>query len=102
MLLLAVSVSILIMGTCYSKNDKVKRNKDHNRQKMFRFGLSFGRNDLNLEGHFQMGYNSKTIKNYGPIEKRLVLPENLPSTITESANEQTVLTSRSDTEVTEA
>jgi hypothetical protein len=61
MLLLAVSVSILTMGTCYSKNDKVKRNKDHNRQKMFRFGISFGRNDLNLEGHFQMGYNSKTI-----------------------------------------
>ena len=102
MLLLAVSVSILTMGTCYSRtDDKVKRNKDHNRQKMFRFGISFGRNDLNLEGHFQMGYNSKTIKNYGPIEKRLVLPENLPSTITES-NEQTVLTSRSDTEATDA
>jgi hypothetical protein len=49
-----------------------------------------------------MGYNSKTIKNYGPIEKRLVLPENLPSTITESANEQTVLTSKSDAEATDA
>ena len=65
------------------------------------FGISFGRNDLNLEGHFQMGYNSKTIKNFGPVEKRLILPENLPSTITES-NEQTVLTSRSDTEATDA
>jgi hypothetical protein len=81
MLLLAVSVSILTMSTCYSRtDDKVKRNKDHNRQKMFRFGISFGRNDLNLEGHFQMGYNSKTIMNYGPIEKRLALTENLPST----------------------
>ena len=31
---------------------------------MFRVGVSFGRNDLQLEGHFQMGYCSKTIKNY--------------------------------------
>ena len=36
------------MGTCHSKNDKIKRDKNHNRQKMFRFGISFGRNDLNL------------------------------------------------------
>ena len=35
---------------------------------MFRVGISVGRNDLNLEGHLQMGYNSKTIKNYKPIE----------------------------------
>ena len=27
-----------------------------------------GRNDLNLEGHLQMGYSSKTIKNYKPNE----------------------------------
>ena len=48
--------------------------------------------DLNL---VQMGYNGKTIKNCGSVEKRLVLPENLPSTITES-NEQTVLTEATD------
>jgi hypothetical protein len=71
------------MGTCHSKSDKIKRDKNHNRQKMFRFGISFGRNDLNLEGHVQMGYNSKTIKNYGPLEKQLVSKENLPSTETE-------------------
>ena len=64
------------MGTCHSKSDKIKRDKNHNRQKMFKFGVSFGRNDLNLEGHLQMGYNSKTIKNYGPIEKQVKLPEN--------------------------
>ena len=60
------------MGTCYSKpqNSTIKRNKNHNRQKMFRFGVSFGRNDLNLEGHLQMGYHSKTIKSYGCIENR--------------------------------
>ena len=57
------------MGSSQSKSDKVKRNKNHNRQKMFRFGISFGRNDLNLEGHIQMGYNSKTIKNYSCVEQ---------------------------------
>jgi hypothetical protein len=47
---------------------------------MFRLGISFGRNDLNLEDHLQMGYSSKTIKNYGPIEneKQLVSDEKLP------------------------
>ena len=49
------------MGHSASKNPKT--NKNHNRQKMFKIGISFGRNDLNLEGHLQMGYNSKTIKN---------------------------------------
>ena len=54
------------MGHASSKNPKI--NKNHNRQKMFRVGISVGRNDLNLEGHLQMGYSSKTIKNYKPIE----------------------------------
>ena len=36
---------------------------------MFKIGISVGRNDLNLEGHFQMGFSSKTIKNYNkPID----------------------------------
>jgi hypothetical protein len=48
---------------------------------MFRLGISFGRNDLNLEGHLQMGYNSKTIKNYGPIE---ISDEKLPLTTTKT------------------
>ena len=39
------------MSTCHSKSDKTKRDKNHNRQKMFKFGVSFGRDDLNLEGH---------------------------------------------------
>ena len=56
---------------------------------MFRFGVSFGRNDLNLEGHLQMGYNSKTIKNYGPIEKQIDLPENVTSIETEPNNQHT-------------
>ena len=54
------------MGNSASKKSKI--NKSHNKQKMFRIGISVGRNDLNLEGHLQMGYSSKTIKNYTPIE----------------------------------
>ena len=71
------------MGTCHSMSDKIKRDKNHNRQKMFKFGISFGRNDLNLEGHLQMGYNSKTIKNYGLIDKQLNPPETTTSAVAE-------------------
>ena len=77
------------MGTCHSKNDKIKRDKNDNRQKMFRFGISFGRNDLNLEGHIQMGYNSKTIKNYGPCQKQFVIQENISLTAAESGEQVT-------------
>jgi phage protein D len=55
------------MGHTASKNPKI--NKNHNKQKMFRIGISTGRNDLNLEGHVQMGYSSKTVKKYNPVEK---------------------------------
>ena len=59
------------MGHSASKNPKI--NKNHNRQKMFRIGISIGRNDLNVEGHLQMGYSSKTIKNYNkPVKTQLV------------------------------
>ena len=78
------------MGTCHSKSDKIKRDKNHNRQKMFKFGVSFGRNDLNLEGHLQIGYNSRTIKNYGPIDKQLDLPGNTTSAVTEPNDQSTV------------
>ena len=62
------------MGHSASKNQKI--NKNHNRQKMFRIGISVGRNDLNLEGHLQMGYSSKTIKNFNkPIETQPVKPQ---------------------------
>jgi hypothetical protein len=55
------------MGHSASKNLKI--NKNLNKQKMFRIGISAGRNDLNLEGHIQVGDCSKTVKNYNPIEK---------------------------------
>ena len=52
------------MGVCVSKCDHktLKRDNNHNRQKTFRFDISFGRNDLNLEGHLQAGYTNKTVK----------------------------------------
>ena len=59
-------IRVYVMGHSASKNPKV--NKNHNKQKMFRIGISAGRNDLNLEGHVQVGYCSKTVKNYNPIE----------------------------------
>ena len=66
------------MGCFSSKHDStLKRNKNHQRHKMFRMDFSFGRNDLNLEGHVQMGYNSKTVKNYANIPK-LEGTESLP------------------------
>ncbi len=43
------------MGNSASKKPKI--NKSHNKQKMFRIGINVGRNDLNLEGHLQMGYS---------------------------------------------
>ena len=59
------------MGQFNSKRHNPKINKNHNRQKMFRFGMSFGRNDLNLEGHLQIGYNSKSVKSYKPVENEM-------------------------------
>ena len=49
------------MGHSGSKNPKI--NKNHDKQKMLKIGISVGRNDLTLEGHFQLGYHGKTIKN---------------------------------------
>ena len=65
------------MGCFSSKHDStLKRNKNHQRHRIFRMGLCFGRNDLNL-GHVQMGYNSKTVNNYANVPK-LEVTESLP------------------------
>ena len=65
------------MGHSASKSSKI--NKDHNNQKMFRVGISVGRNDLNLEGHLQIGYSSKTIKNYKPVDvKNEIIQNEIP------------------------
>ena len=78
-----------------SKNPKI--NKNHNRQKMFRIGISIGRNDLNVEGHLQMGYNSKTIKNYNkPVETQLFPPRCSEYNLRNSLNKVCVPKPRTD------
>ena len=57
------------MGHSNSK----KMNKAHHKQKIFRAGVSVGCNNLNLEGHLQMGFCSKTIKNFSLIENNKLI-----------------------------
>jgi hypothetical protein len=45
------------------------------KMKMFRISISVGRNGLNIEGHLQAGYSSKTVKNYKPDENALTNDE---------------------------
>ena len=51
-----------------SRHSKKKYNKEGQKQKMCKIGLSFGRNDLKLEGNFQLGYHSKIDKKYDPVD----------------------------------
>ena len=46
------------------KSSKNKFNKEGEKQNIFKVGLSFGRNDLKIEGNFQTGYHSKINKKY--------------------------------------
>ena len=50
------------------RNSKKKMNKDAERQKMCKIGLSLGRNELKVEGNFQIGYHSKTDKKYSDVD----------------------------------
>ena len=68
------------IGSSKRENRNAKRDKNHNRQKMFRLGISFGRNNLNLEGHLQAGYTSKTVKYYGPVAVKAVTDNTVEET----------------------
>ena len=50
------------------KSSKKKFNKEGEKQKIFKVGLSFGRNDLKIEGNFQTGYHSKINKKYIAVD----------------------------------
>ena len=50
------------------RGSKRKLNKEGEKQKLCKIGLAVGRNDLKLEGNFQLGYHSKTYKKYQPAE----------------------------------
>ena len=60
-----------------SKHSKKKYNKEGQKQKMCKVGLSFGKNDLKLEGNFQLGYHSKIDKKYVAVDGKplAVIPE---------------------------
>ena len=59
------------------RNSKKKFNKEGEKQKMCKIGLSMGRNDLKVEGNFQVGYHSKIDKKYESVDGKplSILPE---------------------------
>ena len=57
---------------------------------MFRLGISFGRNDLNLEAHLQAGYTSKTVKTYGPAAVESLADNVADETLPVTENNETV------------
>ena len=60
-----------------SRHSKKKYNKEGEKQKMCKVGLSLGRNGLKLEGNFQVGYLSKVDKKYEAVDGKplAILPE---------------------------
>ena len=50
------------------RNSKKKYNKEGENQKLCKIGLGVGRNDLKLEGNFQLGYHSKINKKYEAVK----------------------------------
>ena len=60
-----------------SRHSKKKYNKEGQKQKMCKVGLSLGRNDLKLEGNFQLGYHSKIDKKYEAVDGKplALIPE---------------------------
>jgi hypothetical protein len=79
---------VYVLGNTASKTQKI--NKDHNKQKMFRIGISVGRNYLNVEGHLQAGYSSKTIKNYKPVENTLTKNKPLENTLSKDEPDDSI------------
>ena len=60
-----------------SRHSKKKYNKEGHKQKMCKIGLSLGRNNLKLEGNFQLGYHSKIDKKYEAVDNKplAIIPE---------------------------
>ena len=57
------------------RTSKKRYNKEGENQKLCKIGLGVGRNELKLEGNFQLGYHSKTYKKYQPAEPLTSIPE---------------------------
>ena len=50
------------------RTSKKKYNKEGENQKLCKIGLGVGRNELKLEGNFQLGYQCKIYKKYQPVD----------------------------------
>ena len=59
------------------RTSKMRYNKEGENQKLCKIGLGVGRNELKLEGNFQLGYHSKIYKKYQPVGGKplAVIPE---------------------------
>ena len=59
------------------RTSKKRYNKEGENQKLCKIGLGVGRNDLKLEGNFQLGYHSKINKKYEAVDGKplAVIPE---------------------------
>ena len=57
------------------KGSKRKLNKEGEKQKLCKIGLGVGRNDLKLEGNFQLGYHSKIYKKYEAVDGNPLPPD---------------------------
>ena len=68
------------------KGSKRKLNKEGEKQKLCKIGLGVGRNDLKLEGNFQLGYHSKIYKKYEAVDGK-PLPPDKPLTPEEQKEE---------------
>ena len=66
------------------KGSKKKYNKEGENQKLCKIGLGVGRNDLKLEGNFQLGYHSKINKKYEAVDGKplATIPEEEEQEIT--------------------
>ena len=64
-------------NTMGSRNSKKKYNKEGEKQKLCKVGLGLGRNDLKVEGNFQLGYHSKINKKYEAVDGKPlpIIPE---------------------------
>ena len=59
------------------RTSKKRYNKEGENQKLCKIGLGVGRNELKLEGNFQLGYHSKIYKKYQSVDGKplAVIPE---------------------------
>ena len=69
------------------KGSKRKLNKEGEKQKLCKIGLGVGRNDLKLEGNFQLGYHSKIYKKYETVDGNPLPPDKPLTPIPEEEEE---------------